>query len=244
MVGLTVIDCISHPIIIIMAPSNKSLSPAAKQQLILDHIRSTRTCHTLKDLEKVLPSVASINGMQVKEYMQALVDDSKVRMEKIGSVNWYWSFPSEEKREREQVKERLTRELERVQKTTEELEMELQARIAATQGADGDDEAAAEEEAAQREILMQRRDKLTAEVKRIRADEEALLAGGAAGVERKKEEIETWKREASMWTDNIYILEQYVTKLAGGDRDVVDAVKRECYGDEYEEGEGLKELCI
>lgn len=204
----------------------------------------------MKDLEKILPSVASINGMQVKDYVQALVDDSKVHMEKIGSVNWYWSFPSEARREREQVKERLTKELERVQKTVENLEVELQERTAATKGADGGDDdddenaAAAEAEAAQREILMQRRDTLLAEVQRIRADEEAFLAGGAAGVETKKEDIKAWKQEASMWTDNIYILEQYLTKLAGGDRDLVEAVKRECYGDEYVEGEGLRELDI
>lgn len=187
--------------------------------------------------------------MQVKDYVQALVDDSKVHMEKIGSVNWYWSFPSEARREREQVKERLTKELERVQKTVENLEVELQERTAATKGADGGDDddenaAAAEAEAAQREILMQRRDTLLAEVQRIRADEEAFLAGGAAGVETKKEDIKAWKQEASMWTDNIYILEQYLTKLAGGDRDLVEAVKRECYGDEYVEGEGLRELDI
>jgi hypothetical protein len=192
----------------------------------------------------MLPSVASINGMQVKEYIQALLDDSKVRMEKIGSVNWYWNFPSEEKREREKVKERLARDLERAQKTVEELEMELQEKVAATKGAgsDEDDAAAAEAEAEQRKSLMQRRDALIAEVKKIRADEEILMAGGAAGIRRKREVIETAKQEATIWTDNIYILEQYLTKLASGDRDLVDALKRECYGDQYEEGEGLREL--
>jgi hypothetical protein len=35
--------------------------------------------------------------MQVKDYLQALSDDNKIRVEKIGSGNWYWSFPSDEK---------------------------------------------------------------------------------------------------------------------------------------------------
>ncbi|KAH9860495.1 hypothetical protein J1614_011826 [Plenodomus biglobosus] len=36
--------------------------------------------------------------MHVKDYLQALSDDSKIRVEKIGSGNWYWSFPSDEKK--------------------------------------------------------------------------------------------------------------------------------------------------
>lgn len=36
--------------------------------------------------------------MQVKDYLQVLSDDNKIRVEKIGSGNWYWSFPSDEKK--------------------------------------------------------------------------------------------------------------------------------------------------
>ncbi|EER42559.1 conserved hypothetical protein [Histoplasma capsulatum H143] len=84
----------------ISAPS-KSLPSAAKQQLILDYLRASQTCHTLKDLEKCLPSVASINGLQVKDYIQALADDGKLHVEKIGSGNWYWAWAGEEQKERE-----------------------------------------------------------------------------------------------------------------------------------------------
>lgn len=33
---------------------------------IVSYLQRSRTAHTIKDLEKHLPSVASINGMQVK----------------------------------------------------------------------------------------------------------------------------------------------------------------------------------
>jgi len=36
--------------------------------------------------------------MQVKDYLQALQDDNKISVEKIGSGNWYWSFPSDERK--------------------------------------------------------------------------------------------------------------------------------------------------
>ncbi|KAL4908900.1 hypothetical protein BDW74DRAFT_145512 [Aspergillus multicolor] len=57
-----------------------------------------------------------------------------------------------------------------------------------------------------------------------------------------KEELEESRQQAQQYTDNIYILEEYVRKLTGGDREVMQAVQREFYGDEYVEGEGLREL--
>ncbi len=39
--------------------------------------------------------------MQVKDYLTALVDDNKVRVEKIGSGNWYWCFRGDEKKLKE-----------------------------------------------------------------------------------------------------------------------------------------------
>ena len=35
--------------------------------------------------------------MQVKDYLTALSDDGKIRVEKIGSGNWYWCFRGDEK---------------------------------------------------------------------------------------------------------------------------------------------------
>jgi len=39
--------------------------------------------------------------MQVKDYLTALVDENKLRVEKIGSGNWYWCFKGDEKRKKE-----------------------------------------------------------------------------------------------------------------------------------------------
>jgi hypothetical protein len=182
--------------------------------------------------------VASINGMQVKEYVQALIDDSKLRVEKIGSGNWYWCFGSEEKREKEKVKVQLDKEIGRMQKVTSDIEKELggiRKEIAAAG-------AGAAEEEAERKTLMTVKDELNIEVQRLKKSEDELLAAGAGGLERKKEEIELWKQDAYIWTDNISILEQYLNRLAGGDRNIVEAVLKDCCGDEYVEGEGLREL--
>lgn len=65
---------------------------------ILAWFHETAKAHSVKDLEKILPRVATINSMQVKDYLQALLDDSKICVEKIGNGNWYWSFPNDEKK--------------------------------------------------------------------------------------------------------------------------------------------------
>jgi hypothetical protein len=229
---------------LIQPPNNKSLSPAAKQQLILSHIHGTGTCHTLKELEKTLPAVASINGMQVKEYLQALVDENQIRVEKIGSVNWYWSFASEAKREREKTIENLKAEVLRAQKTTSVLEIQLKERLLAINAIDasGNENTTVVEDEEERMALMQRKGVLSAEMDDNMKMEAILLSGGAAGREKKMSEIQAFKEQTSIWTDNIYIIEQHLMELAGGDREAVDMVKREYYGDEYSEEEGLKEL--
>ncbi|KAJ5701701.1 GAJ protein [Penicillium malachiteum] len=107
-----------------MAPK---LSKSDKQALIVTHLQATGTCHTLKDLEKTLPSVASINSIQVKEYLQALTDENQIRVEKIGSGNWYWSFGSDEKVQRERQLDRVLTEVEKARKSYTEMGAALAA---------------------------------------------------------------------------------------------------------------------
>ncbi|KAF7586128.1 hypothetical protein BBP40_009424 [Aspergillus hancockii] len=215
------------------------LSRADKQARIVAHLRSTGTCHTIKDLEKMLPSIASINGMQVKEYIQELTDEGKIRVEKIGSGNWYWCFGGEERKERERKVEQLQKEVDRAKKTYEEVSKQLAVRKREREEGEG------ELGEGEREELIRKNAELQEECQQLRAQWLAVSGNtstGRKGIEEMREEIREFQRQAQMWTDNIYILEGYVKKLAGGDREVVAAVQRECYAEEYVEGEGLREL--
>ncbi|KAL2861568.1 Mnd1 family-domain-containing protein [Aspergillus pseudodeflectus] len=213
------------------------LSKTAKQGLIVSHLRSTRTCHTLKDLEKMLPSVASINGIQVKEYIQELTDDGKIRVEKIGSGNWYWCFGGDERKERERQLCQLRKDVERVQASCKRAKADLGVRRKVLDRDKGDGEDGETEE------LMERKKALDQEVKRLQNEWTAVsTTGEGKGVGVMREEAGEYRQRAQEWTDNIYVLEEYVRQLASGDREVVQAVQRECYGEEYVEGEGLREL--
>ncbi|KAF8530475.1 meiotic nuclear division protein 1 [Hysterangium stoloniferum] len=50
---------------------------------------------TLKELEKLGPKMKGIVSQSVKEVLQSLVDDGLVQMDKVGSSNFFWSFPSQ-----------------------------------------------------------------------------------------------------------------------------------------------------
>ncbi|GIJ82081.1 hypothetical protein Asppvi_000584 [Aspergillus pseudoviridinutans] len=217
------------------------LSKSAKEDLIVAHLRSTRTCHTLKDLEKMLPSVASINGIQVKEYIQNLTDEGKIRVEKIGSGNWYWCFGEDEKRAKQRRLNQLEKEAKALQASYGEAEASLTAKRDKWEE-EGEDGAS---NLAEREELTRRKGELEKERNLLQAQWIATTTTEEGkGVQQMREEIEEFQKQALMWTDNIYVLEGYLRKLAGGDRDIIAAVQRECYGDEYVEGEGLRELII
>ena len=169
--------------------------------------------------------------MQVKDYLQALSDEGKIRVEKIGSGNWYWSFLSEEKKSRDNVLGKLKEELAKVEGSLGELEEKV--RQASEKRGEEDEE---------RGKLVSVRLELEGEVGGLRKELEGYKDGDPGEVERRRKEIRGLQAKAEVWTDNIGVLEAYVLNLMGGDRGNLDGMKRELYGDEYVEGEGLKEL--
>ncbi|PYH40737.1 putative GAJ protein, partial [Aspergillus saccharolyticus JOP 1030-1] len=234
------------------------LTKSAKFALIVSYLRASGTCHTLKDLEKSLPAVASINAIQVKEFLQELVDENEIRVEKIGSLNWYWCFSGEVLRERESRLRGLQAEVERVGRVVRETEGKVSERKAEQErdnaeegsvGGGGDDDENQDRER-ERERLMLRKVELQEEIRHLQGQLTAVSGPGdkKRGVNGKslscvEEETEEFRRQALMWTENIYVLEGFVNRLTGGDRAVLRAVQRECYGEEeYVEGEGLREI--
>ncbi|KAF5014954.1 hypothetical protein F66182_13882, partial [Fusarium sp. NRRL 66182] len=149
------------------------------------------------DLEKMLPSIASINGIQVKDFITGLLNDSKIRMEKIGSNNWYWSFSSDEKRERENVQERLVRELNCLTKSVGQLEDELQKKQAAANEEDGTRDRMDIE--TERRTLKERKAELSAETEQLQAQKTALEDNGISKTKLRTEEIKKWTRETETW---------------------------------------------
>ena len=191
--------------------------------------------HSIKDLEKALPSVASINGMQVKDYLQALSDDGKIRVEKIGSGNWYWSFLSEDKKTRDKIMEDLNADKERVAASVAELQGKVEE-----EGAAREDDSE-EEDGQDRQSMKETYANLQRQAETLRTELSSYSENDPTEVLRRKEQVATLMASAERWTDNIYALESYLLEVTQ-DREAIENIRREYYGGEYVEGEGLIEL--
>ena len=191
--------------------------------------------YTFKELEKLLPSIASIAQQQVREYLQSLVDESLIRCEKIGSGNWYWCFLSDAKKGAENAvkalqdeEKRLREEIERVEVMIEEMKGREEEEDGLLEGGLG------------RKELMGAHEDLVGE--RGDLDESLALYADCdpAEVVRKMEETSGMKEGALRWTDNIESLASYLYGLVGREQ-AAGAMMQAC-GDEYVVGEGLKDL--
>lgn len=133
---------------------------------------------------------------------------------------------------------RLKVEVEKARKCCTDAEAGLAAEIAQRQQEADDTSCDAE-----RETLQGEKTGLEEEIRRLQATEtSAIDSVSNKGVQHLQVELAEFQQHALQWTDNIYVLEEYLRRLAGGDREVVEAILRECYGAEYVDGEGLREL--
>ncbi|KAI5779550.1 meiotic nuclear division protein 1 [Geopyxis carbonaria] len=177
-----------------MAPS-KSL-PASKVALCLSYFRTTAVAHALKDLEKSLPSAAGISSMLVKDYLTHLQNESLISVEKIGSGNWYWSFPADAKLAKERVLAEAKKEHDKVKKAVEEAERAVEDEKGRLGGDEGGRERVQAVERLRR--AQERRERLL------------LEAEGYKGGRVEVGETESLKTEVNAVIDNIYTLEAWV----------------------------------
>ncbi|EIN12011.1 meiotic nuclear division protein 1, partial [Punctularia strigosozonata HHB-11173 SS5] len=136
----------------------------------------------------------------VKEVVQSLVDDNLVKTDKIGSSNFFWSFPSQHGTE-VQNRLRAVKDLEAAQQE-EFAELKAQTEVEKASRPQSEDRAAS---------LSQ----LDAAKERLAALEEELARYGACDpikVEEKRRAVTLAKEAAIRWTDNYCILLSHMTR--------------------------------
>ena len=170
--------------------------------------------------------MASINGSQVTDYLRTLQDSGKIQTERIGNGSWYWSFPSEEKKHQENTLARLRDEKAKLDVSLQGLNVRVKEAARLRDEQDGRGE------------LTTLHDRLEEEIKILKIELETYKDVDPRELDRKKEEIKAQKQRAERWTDNIQLLEGWISKALGGDREGLENLRRECYGGEYVEGEG------
>jgi chromosome segregation ATPase len=192
---------------------------------------------TLKELEKILPAVASINAMQVKDVLQGLQDENLIRVEKIGSGNWYWCFTSDAKKLKENTINTLKAEESKLVVSIAETERQIEEETATRE----DDNEMLEGNGMGRKALLEAYDALLKEADLLDKELACYSDSDPAEVQRKMEEVKNLKTSATRWTDNIEALECMLGDLTK-DRHQTSEIMQNACGDEYVPGEGLKEL--
>lgn len=179
--------------------------------------------------------------MQVKDYLQALQDDSKIRVEKIGSVNWYWSFANEEKKAKESTLAKVREERDKAGAAV----MDLRAKLDEASGLREEDEdmLLGEGGGNGRQMLMGRYAELGKEVEALRRELEGYSENDPVHVEMRRKETGRLREEVLECTDRILDMEGWMKEIMGHEREAWGGFKREMYGKEFdEEEEGLREL--
>ncbi|KAF9692475.1 hypothetical protein EKO04_009342 [Ascochyta lentis] len=209
-----------------------------KQATILAWFHKTALAYSIKDLEKMIPSVASINGMAVKDYLQALQDDGLIRTEKIGSGNWYWSFPSEAKKAKESMLAKAQGEFDKVNAMV----TELQTKVDQAGAARAEDEGVLAETGGDRKMLVAKHEDLTNQVEKLRAELATYSDYDPIELDKKVEDTQRLRADADIFTEHIYCMEGWLKERVLDREGQIGALK-ELYGDEWDEEEGgLREL--
>jgi hypothetical protein len=199
-------------------------------------IQKSGTAHTIKDLEKALPSVASISSIQVKEFVQAMLDENEIKVEKIGTGNWYWSFPSEEKLQKEEMLAQANAEHSKAVDAVSDVKQSIGEAAKAREDIEMED-------GDSRQEILGRYETLKKEVMKL--DQELSKYADIDPVELKlqKERAKQMRQQSELYSDQIHNLADWIRDKAGVDRVTLTSMKKNWYGDQFDEEEqDLKEL--
>ncbi|KAK0119168.1 hypothetical protein ONS95_008026 [Cadophora gregata] len=193
---------------------------------------------TLKELEKTLSSVAAIHAMQVKDTLQAMQDENLIRVEKIGSGNWYWCFMSDAKKCKENILNKLKAEESTITTAIAETERQIEEEMAKREE---DDENLLDGNGMDRKELLEAHVLLLKEMEALDKELACYSDNDPAELQRKIVEAKQLKNSAIRWTDIIESLESHIGTLTSDRNQTAELMLSAC-GDEYVFGEGLKEL--
>ncbi|KAG0076650.1 hypothetical protein BGZ92_002302 [Podila epicladia] len=189
-----------------MASSRKGLSAADKRTKLLELFHESGTFHKLQELEKTAPKLKGIVQQSVKDVLQSLVDDGLVTVEKIGTSNYYWSFPSDVQQKKNAKLKQLREEFRKLEATNAELESRIQQ---AKSGREDND---------QREELLAKLAEAEALNKKLQTELKQYADSDPALLEAQKKYSQVAKDAVNKWTDNIFVFQSYCVNKFNVDR--------------------------
>ncbi|GHJ85198.1 hypothetical protein NliqN6_1600 [Naganishia liquefaciens] len=180
--------------------SKKGLSLEEKKKKMVEIFHETKEFYTLKELEKIAPIQQS-----VKDVLSDLQGDNLIQFDKIGTSNYFWSFPSAAGASRQAALVKEKSELTAVQAKVSDAEKSLRE---AERG---------REDTQKRRDLLARLAAARQTHKSLTTELEAHGAADPVKFAEKKRAVESAKEASLRWTDNTMILFKMATDTLGAD---------------------------
>ncbi|KAG3121641.1 hypothetical protein PI124_g1586 [Phytophthora idaei] len=187
----------------------KGVSLQEKRERILRIYHESKEVFNLKEVEK-LGSKAGVVLQTVKDVNQALVDDALVDCDKIGSGNYFWSFPSK----LSQSRKRKLSELEQRRQTVQEKLAKVKQKV--------EEQTSLRSESDERVQKLRRLEEQKAKVKELRTKVQHLAESDPTILEELERKVRMAKEGSDRWTDNVYTLKSWVVKKRGVEGKEVD----------------------
>ncbi|GAB9473179.1 hypothetical protein Gpo141_00010336 [Globisporangium polare] len=185
-----------------MSKRKKGVSMEEKRARILHIYHDSKDVFNLKEVEKI-GAKAGVVLQTIKDVNQALVDDGLVDCDKIGSGNYFWSFPSKlsqaRKRKLSELEQRKTSAQEKRTKVKQTIEAQKNMRT------DSDD----------RVQKLQRLAKLQESVKVLKTNIQHLADNDPEILEQLERNVNVAKLGADRWTDNVFTMRSWVVQKRG-----------------------------
>lgn len=173
------------------------------------------------------------------DYLQHLSDDNKVRVEKIGSGNWYWSFPSEAAKTAQTTLETARTAHAAQAAVVADLKAKLAGSRAAEQ-AESDELGACTGES--REDLLAAQAELAGAMIGLEKQLAAYKENDPTELERVGRETSELRELVERVTDDVYAMEGWFREQ-GQDQEGMLRLKMDLYEGEFDEEEGcLREI--
>jgi hypothetical protein len=158
-------------------------------------------------------------------------------VEKIGSGNWYWSFPSQDQIVKQKILEDVQSAHDKAFAVVQDLNQTLVDKAAQRE----EEENMLDNGGESREQVMATKTGLESELKQLQKELAAYRDNDPTELERKQKETKSFLANVEQYTDEIYSMENWFGKMAGDE--MVKGLRQMLYGDEYDEEEGgLREL--
>jgi len=188
----------------------RGLSLEEKRQKMLEIFYEKKMFFQLKELEKIAPKEKGITPMSVKEVLQSLVDDNLVDAERIGTSNYFWSYPSKAMHMRKRKQDQLTNDIHEVKKIMSNSDELLQQ---AKKGKENSDE--------RNEVLL-KLTKLKEENKSLKVELQRYQDCDPEVIKEVQIKSNEALDSANRWTDNLFAIKSWCNKKFNIDSKTLD----------------------